>query len=97
MDRDEVLRILHVHRDEMRHRYGVASLALFGSVARNEAGQTSDVDLLVEFAEPPGFDGYMALKFWLEDLLHCPVDLVMRKALKPHAVPVVEEEAIRVT
>ena len=69
---------------------------LFGSVARDEAATASDVDLLVTFERPPGFDGYMSLKFRLEELLGCRVDLVMDGALKPEARPIVEQEAIRV-
>ena len=68
MDRGENLRLLSEHRDELRKRFGVKSLAVFGSVARGEAGPDSDVDILVEFESSPGFDGYMALKFYLEDL-----------------------------
>ena len=47
MRRDEVLSIIAAHRDELR-RMGVLSLSIFGSVARDEAGPQSDVDLLVE-------------------------------------------------
>ena len=65
-------------------------------MARGEAEDTSDVDLLVEFSEPPGFDGYMNLKFRLEELLDARVDLVMNKALKPQARGAVEKEAIHV-
>jgi predicted nucleotidyltransferase len=96
MQRDEIVRVLREHGDEFRREHAVRRLALFGSVARNEAGSGSDVDLLVEFARAPGFDGYMSLKFRIEDLLGCPVDLVMNKALRPFARPVVEREAIRV-
>ena len=77
-------------------RNQVKSLALFGSVARDEATSASDVDLLVEFSEPPGFDGYMNLKFRLEELLDGRVDLVMNNALKPEMRGAVEKEAIRV-
>ena len=49
MQRDDVLKILAKHGDELRQQFGVKSLALFGSVARGEAMETSDVDLLVEF------------------------------------------------
>jgi uncharacterized protein len=52
MQRNEVLKILADHRDAMRQQFGVKSLALFGSVARDEATETSDVDLLVAFARP---------------------------------------------
>jgi len=96
MNRDEVINFLSSHRQELEERFCVFSLALFGSTARNEAGPGSDVDLLVEFSETPGLTEYMRLKFWLEDSLGRPVDLVMKKALKPWARPLVEAEQIRV-
>ena len=82
MHGDVVLQLLAVHREELA-RLGVRSLALFGSVARNEAGPASDVDLLVEFEGPATFDRYVALSFFLEELLGCSVDLVTRRSLKP--------------
>jgi len=63
--------------------FGVRSLALFGSLARDEAGSGSDADILVEFRGPATFDRYMDLKIFLEELLGCPVDLVTCKAIKP--------------
>jgi predicted nucleotidyltransferase len=95
MKRDEVLRLLRQHREALI-RLGVKSLALFGSAARDEAGAESDVDLLVEFDAEPGFDGYMSVKFYLEDLLGRRVDLVMDEALKPWARSAVERDAIYV-
>lgn len=52
------MEVLRQHWIEIRERYGVESLALFGSVSRDEAQQQSDVDLLVKFVHPPGFDVY---------------------------------------
>jgi|Deesub1362A_J573_1020465.scaffolds.fasta_scaffold01979_11 hypothetical protein len=49
MDRDEVLKILREHKDELRRRFGVKTLVIFGSVARGEAEPGSDVDILAEF------------------------------------------------
>lgn len=94
MKRDEVIGFLSSHRRELEERFGVCSLALFGSVARDEAGPESDVDILVEFRETPGLTEYMRVKFWLEDQLGRQVDLVMKRALK--AEPLVEAESIRV-
>jgi predicted nucleotidyltransferase len=96
MNRDEVIGFLSSHRQELEERFRVVSLALFGSTARGEAGPESDVDLLVELRETPGLTEYMCLKFWLEDNLGRPVDLVMKKALKPWATPLVEAESIHV-
>ena len=95
MRREEALAILRGHLGDLT-RFGVKSLALFGSVARDEAGPESDLDLLVEFEGTATFDCYMGLKLYLEDLLGSRVDLVMRKVLRPRMVPSVEREAVRV-
>jgi len=92
MSRNEVMRLLTEHRQDLR-QFGVKSLALFGSVVRDEARLDSDVDMLVEFEGAATFDRYMGLRFFLEDLLGTPVDLVTRKALKPRLRPYVEREA----
>lgn len=96
MKRDEVIDILSSHLQELERHYGVSSLSLFGSLARDEAGPESDIDVLVEFRETPGLSEYMRLKFWLEDRLGREVDLVMKGALKSWAEPLVKAEAIRV-
>jgi predicted nucleotidyltransferase len=96
MPRDRVLAILRQHWAEIQTKYRVERLALFGSTARGEAHAASDIDLLVRFQSPPGYDGYFALKCYLEALLGAPVDLVMEGALRPWARPQVEQEAIYV-
>lgn len=95
MRRDEVLRILESHKDDLQ-QFGVKSLRLFGSVARDEAADASDVDLLVDFEEPPGFSSFMKLRIFLEDLLGASVDLVTENGLRDRVRPYVEKEAIRV-
>jgi hypothetical protein len=82
MRRSETLQKLAIHRDDII-KLGVKTLAVFGSVARDEARQDSDVDILVEFQDKATFDGYMDLKFFLEDLLGRPVDLVTKKSIRP--------------
>ena len=77
-------------------RFGVKSLELFGSLARDEARVTSDVDILVEFEETPTFDRYMGLKFYLEDLLGIKVDLVEKAMLHPSIRSTIEGEIILV-
>jgi len=83
MRRNEVICILKEHQKDIAEKYGVKSLALFGSVARDEAKMTSDVDLLVEFDRPVGLFGLFALQDYLETLLGCPVDLGTPDSLKP--------------
>jgi uncharacterized protein len=96
MRRADVLRLIEDHRDELRSKFGVKSLRLFGSVARDSAAEHSDVDLLVAFEGAPTFRGYMDLRIFLEDLLGVDVDLVTETGLKEHARPSVEKDAIRV-
>lgn len=93
MSRDEILHILRQHWQEIQTRFGVERLALFGSTARGEARPDSDVDLLVRFRVTPGYDGYFALRCYLEELLGRRVDLVMEGALHQRVRPVVEQEA----
>ena len=95
MKRDDVLRLLSSHQNRLT-QYDVKSLAIFGSVARDEAQPNSDVDILVEFEGPSTFDSYMDLKFFLEEILEHPVDLVTRQAIKPLMKPYIEAEAIPV-
>lgn len=81
MQRDEVLAILAAHRDEIK-AHGVKSLALFGSVARGEAGPESDVDLLVEFDRSISLFDLAGLQQHLEEILGERVDLGLRRALR---------------
>ena len=96
MKKEQILTLLAEHQDDL-DRYGIKSLALFGSVARDDAGADSDIDVLVEFEGPATFDGYMELKFYLEDLLGKPVDLVTPKALRSQLRPRIERELVYVS
>jgi len=96
MNREEIVKCLSERLDEMRRRFSVQRLALFGSAARNQTTESSDIDVLVVFAGKPTFDGFMDLKFYLEDLLHKQVDLVTEQALRPQLRSAIEEELIHV-
>jgi predicted nucleotidyltransferase len=73
---------------------GVGTLAVFGSVARDEATAASDVDLLVEFSRPVGLFEFVHLKSYLEQVLGCSVDLVTADALRPEMREQILREAI---
>ena len=96
MNRTTILELLNQHRDEVQRRFGTKRLALFGSAARDELRDDSDVDILVEFSGPATFDGYMDLKFFLEELLGRSVDLVTKDAVKPRMRPIIERDLIDV-
>jgi predicted nucleotidyltransferase len=85
----EALQILKAHEPELRRR-GVTHAAVFGSVARGEAGQASDVDILIDLdpSKPIGLFDYAAIKLYIAELfgvdtLDGPIDIVNRKNLKP--------------
>ena len=96
MRREKVLHILEAHRQELRERFGVKSLRLFGSVARDEASEQSDVDVLVDFDETPSLFGFLRLRGYLRDLLGAKVDLITETGLKERARPYVEKDAVNV-
>ncbi len=93
MQCNAILETLKQHQTVLKD-LGVRSLALFGSVARDEATASSDIDIVVEFEPPITFDRYMDVKFYLEDHLGKKVDLVSWKSLKPQLREVVEKEAV---
>lgn len=78
--------VLNKHRDEIRaaaHRYRVESIALVGSVARNEDGGCSDFDFLARFADGASLFDLIGLKEELEELLGRDVDVISERGLKP--------------
>lgn len=97
MNATETLHLLSERMPEIRQRFGVRELAIFGSVARNEARPGSDLDVLVEFADRPNFDNYMGLKLYLEELCGTGVDLAIPSDLRPAVRPRIEREALHVT
>jgi uncharacterized protein len=74
--------LLGEHRASLATRYPIRRMALFGSVARNEATPESDIDILVEFDKPVGFQ-FFELAEELETLLGKKVDLVSQHGIKP--------------
>ena len=96
MNRQRVLELLSRSKPELRARFGVVRLALFGSTARDEATADSDVDVLVAFDGPATSKQYFGVQFYLEDLLGRPVDLVAEKALRPELRPYINQERVNV-
>ena len=96
MNRAEVLDTLRTHKPTLAERFGVTELALFGSFARDEATDGSDVDILVRYDGPATSRSYFGVQFYLEDLLGRRVDLVTQKALRSEFRPYVEREAVNV-
>jgi predicted nucleotidyltransferase len=96
MNRQFILTQLRDCREDIRQRFSVRRLSVFGSVVRGEADDSSDVDVLVVFDRQANFDIFMELRFYLEDLLGMKVDLVTDKALRPQVRRAIEQEMIDV-
>jgi uncharacterized protein len=92
--RTEIITLIQAHQPVLKG-YGVKSLAMFGSAARNHIGKSSDIDFLVEF-ERPTWSNYIGLKFYLQDLLGRKVDLATPKSLKPAIRPSVVKDLLYV-
>jgi len=95
MDINFVSLIIHKHQADL-DQFAVKSLAVFGSVARGEATESSDVDLLVEFNRPIGLFEFIRLKNHLENLIGFKVDLVTPDALHPALRKSILSEAVYV-
>ena len=95
MNRDQVIATLRSHEAELRRR-GVRHAALFGSVARGEAGPRSDIDILIELDAqvPIGVFDYVAITQFLADLFPVQVDVANRGGLKPLVRSRVERDAV---
>jgi len=96
MNKQVVLTQLTGRMEEIRQRFSVRGLSIFGSVVRGEASEGSDVDMLVAFDRKASFDIFMDLKFYLEELLGTGVDLVTDKALRPQIRRTIEKEMVDV-
>ena len=97
MKSKEVIKILKSQKEDLTKEFGVKSLQLFGSVARDEATSSSDVDLLVEFNRPTGYFGLFSLQDYLEKLLGCSVDLGTENSLRPRIKENVMRDLVYVT
>jgi uncharacterized protein len=96
VNRSQVLQLLQIHLPTIE-AMGVRSLALFGSVARDEASSESDIDFAVEFDAPTTFDGYMNLKILLEDTLGQDIDLIPIQSMKPEVKETMQNDIYYVT
>ncbi len=79
--KEEILEILRKELPHLNERYGVEKMAIFGSLARDDQTEKSDVDILVHLGKPLGFD-FIELSYYLEELLDKKVDLTTSSHLK---------------
>lgn len=94
---EEIIQILKENDRILKERFKVKSIGVFGSVTRGEQKETSDVDIIVEFSEPVGWE-IVDLKEFLEELLEVKVDIVTKNAAmrKPLLWESIREEIVYV-
>ena len=85
MTNDKIKKFLKKHEAELKEKYGVKEIGIFGSYIRGKQKKNSDVDILVEFYPNANMDliTFVEMEEYLSDLLGIKVDLVMKSALKP--------------
>lgn len=93
--KDDILRILAKNKESLCSKYPIKSLAVFGSTAKEEDSEESDVDVLVEFNENIGIR-FIDLADEIESLLDRRVDLVSKNAVKPKYYKSIKRELIHV-
>jgi predicted nucleotidyltransferase len=88
--------ILERHKEELKERYHVKELGIFGSYVRGEAGEGSDIDILVEFDVVPGLLKFIELEEYLSELLGIKVDLVRKKSVREELKDSILEEVVMI-
>jgi len=89
----KAIEILRDHEQEIKRRFAVRRIGLFGSFVRGEETKESDIDILVEF-EDPTFRNFMNLAFYLEDIFSRRVDLLTPEGISHRIRPYVEKEVV---
>ncbi|MBU0701169.1 nucleotidyltransferase family protein [bacterium] len=80
----EIEQIIQKNKKELKEKYGLKEIGIFGSYAKGEQDKNSDVDMLVEVERPMGFVKFIKLENHLSQILGIKADLVTKKALKPY-------------
>ena len=92
----QIIKILTDQKKELEKKYPISEMALFGSYARGDYNEHSDIDILVDFNDSiDGFD-YIRISHHLEDIFRQKIDLVSRKGIKAKYIPYVENNLIHV-
>lgn len=94
LTKEIILKFLATHKQEFQEKYSIEEIALFGSYARGEANESSDIDIMVKM--PSSFDAYYDFKEYLETSFHKKVDLGMEKTLRSVIADEIKKDLIYV-
>jgi predicted nucleotidyltransferase len=92
---DKIVETLRKHKPELQRKYPISGLGIFGSYARGEATENSDIDIAVDIAGPKGLS-FVAMADEIEELFGIKVDVVPKRSIKPAYLPQVEKDIVYV-
>lgn len=87
----EIIKILNEHKEELRKKYKITEIRIFGSYVRGEQREESDIDLIVDFEEIPTLIELMKIQEELEKLLGVKIDLLTEESISPFIKPYIKE------
>lgn len=93
---DDIKRIISEHKGELKDKYNVKEISIFGSYIRGEQNKGSDLDILVEFSKPVSLLHIVSLENYLSDILGIKVDVVPKKNIRKELMEFILKEAIPV-
>lgn len=96
MTKNEIIDFIKAHKKELQEQLGVIKIGLFGSYARDDAKEDSDVDIAIELSDKNRADNYFKLLHFLEDHLKKKIDLGIESCIKPAAKDHIQKEIIYV-
>lgn len=94
LTKETILAFLKAHKQEFKEKYAVEKIGLFGSYAKNEANENSDIDIVVKM--PSSFDAYYDFKEYLESSFQKKVDLGLEKSIRSFVANEIQKDIIYV-
>ncbi|MCD6100053.1 MAG: nucleotidyltransferase family protein [Candidatus Marinimicrobia bacterium] len=88
---DEIIKILTEHKEELKEKYKIKEIKIFGSYARGEQTETSDIDIIVDFEETPTLIELLRVEEEIERILGIKVDLLTEESISPFIKPYIKE------
>ncbi len=93
LNKQKIIRLINQNIEELKQRYPIKSIALYGSYARGEQDSSSDIDLLVDFTQPIGME-IIDLTLDMEKILNSKVDIVTYNAIKNRLFKYIKDELV---
>ena|SRR3989337_94398 len=91
---DEIKKIINEHRQELKEKYKITEIGIFGSYVRGEQKRRSDIDILVEFGEPISLLDLVGAENYLRKILKMKVDLVPKEDVRPELKEIILKETV---